>query len=300
MGTAPIGQGTGPGLTSRNIGAKVGTETVTLLTSQMPAHSHTPVAIENPGTSGDPSDRLWAEGVTGRGKVPEPLYHPNVNADMNPQTIGGTVALVIASFVSTPAINVKAGSTGTSDGVYDFSGPLGDIDSETGLVEFGDKFLIKDGFEVDGTQLYSLNGEAGATETLIIKAEGGDICKTFTFKDLGISLYTGISSTEITLTLVIKNAYGETIGTHTTSNGKKIAGDGSDKVVYQLSNLLDHDGQFNYNGVASLEITYQLGKDYYNTIRLPMDLNFENITIANVSADDIPPFIPDGVINATN
>lgn len=90
MGTAPIGQGTGPGLTSRNIGAKVGTETVTLLTSQMPAHSHTPVAIENPGTSGDPSDRLWAEGVTGRGKVPEPLYHPNVNADMNPQTIGGT------------------------------------------------------------------------------------------------------------------------------------------------------------------------------------------------------------------
>lgn len=91
MGIAPIGQGTGPGLTRRNIGAKVGTETVTLLTSQMPAHSHAPVAILNPGTSGDPNGRLWSESLaTGRPPKQQPLYNVDVNIEMSPQALGTT------------------------------------------------------------------------------------------------------------------------------------------------------------------------------------------------------------------
>lgn len=39
-GKAPIGVGTGTGLTARALGAYLGTETVTLTTAQMPAHSH--------------------------------------------------------------------------------------------------------------------------------------------------------------------------------------------------------------------------------------------------------------------
>ncbi|MEE3633860.1 tail fiber protein [Pseudomonas sp. AL 58] len=39
-GRVPIGQGQGVGLTLRSVGAAGGTETVALVTSQMPAHSH--------------------------------------------------------------------------------------------------------------------------------------------------------------------------------------------------------------------------------------------------------------------
>ena len=40
-GRVPIGQGTGPGLSSIALGQAGGTETVTLLTTQLPAHTHT-------------------------------------------------------------------------------------------------------------------------------------------------------------------------------------------------------------------------------------------------------------------
>ncbi|MEM0998250.1 MAG: tail fiber protein [Bacteroidota bacterium] len=39
-GRAPIGQGNGPGLSDRRLGAKGGQATVTLTVSQIPAHSH--------------------------------------------------------------------------------------------------------------------------------------------------------------------------------------------------------------------------------------------------------------------
>ena len=40
-GRTAIGQGNGPGLTPRQVGQKSGAETVTLISSQIPAHSHT-------------------------------------------------------------------------------------------------------------------------------------------------------------------------------------------------------------------------------------------------------------------
>ena len=40
-GRTAIGQGNGPGLTPRQVGQKGGAETVTLVASQIPAHSHT-------------------------------------------------------------------------------------------------------------------------------------------------------------------------------------------------------------------------------------------------------------------
>lgn len=39
-GRAPIGQGQGPGLSSVDLGEQLGSESITLTTSQMPAHSH--------------------------------------------------------------------------------------------------------------------------------------------------------------------------------------------------------------------------------------------------------------------
>jgi len=51
-GRTPIGQGDGPGLTSRPIGQKVGTETVTMTTAHLPSHTHT--ATFTPGGGGSP------------------------------------------------------------------------------------------------------------------------------------------------------------------------------------------------------------------------------------------------------
>lgn len=57
-GRMPLGYGAGPGLTPRNLGNKVGVETVTLITSQLPQHVHslqTPQVTVAPGTGGSAS-----------------------------------------------------------------------------------------------------------------------------------------------------------------------------------------------------------------------------------------------------
>jgi microcystin-dependent protein len=50
----------GPGFV---IGQSGGTESVTLTTSQIPAHSHVPQANNNPGTSNTPQNSVWATGA---------------------------------------------------------------------------------------------------------------------------------------------------------------------------------------------------------------------------------------------
>jgi microcystin-dependent protein len=65
----PVGTGQGPGLTNITLGEVSGTETVTLLTTQMPAHTHTatatvtPKAVNAPGASDDPTGKYVASVV---------------------------------------------------------------------------------------------------------------------------------------------------------------------------------------------------------------------------------------------
>ncbi len=58
-GRLPVHQGSGPGVSNRVIGETGGTETVTLTTSQIPAHSHVPQAVTTTGQA-DPTNRIWA------------------------------------------------------------------------------------------------------------------------------------------------------------------------------------------------------------------------------------------------
>lgn len=57
---APMHPGQGPGLSLRDLGESGGSETVTLLESHMPAHSHTLRAASTPGDSPVPSDNALA------------------------------------------------------------------------------------------------------------------------------------------------------------------------------------------------------------------------------------------------
>src|SRR4249919_3080608 len=60
--SAPLGAGQGSGLTERVLGETGGTENVTLLQTEMPAHSHGINASTSLGTQTDPSGAVWAAG----------------------------------------------------------------------------------------------------------------------------------------------------------------------------------------------------------------------------------------------
>lgn len=61
-GRVPIQQGQGPGLSPRTLGEVGGTETVTLISTQMPAHNHTIGASTSPGNIANPSNNTLAVG----------------------------------------------------------------------------------------------------------------------------------------------------------------------------------------------------------------------------------------------
>jgi len=63
QGRAPLHPGQGPGLSLYDLGEEVGTETVTLLTSEIPAHSHSLTASASDGVSTSPTAQLMAQGV---------------------------------------------------------------------------------------------------------------------------------------------------------------------------------------------------------------------------------------------
>lgn len=64
-GRLPIHQGTGPGLSLYVLSQQGGAETVTLLPTQMPAHTHTAVATSAAATSTVPGSTLLPGAVSG-------------------------------------------------------------------------------------------------------------------------------------------------------------------------------------------------------------------------------------------
>ena len=59
-GRLPIDDGSGPGLTSRQIGQKAGAETVSIASATMPTHSHAVMGTTNPGDSNNPAAKVPA------------------------------------------------------------------------------------------------------------------------------------------------------------------------------------------------------------------------------------------------
>lgn len=63
QGSAPIGAGQGPGLSLYDLGETGGSDTVTLVESEMPVHTHPVVASLSDGTNQTPANALYAFGV---------------------------------------------------------------------------------------------------------------------------------------------------------------------------------------------------------------------------------------------
>ena len=97
LGRAPMHPGSGPGLTPRRLGQKLGTETVTLSEAQLPNHSHSVgmQAVDAVGNLTSPvGNNALAQSQTGRGGFG--LYDNKDNVDnmANPAlaSIGGGLA----------------------------------------------------------------------------------------------------------------------------------------------------------------------------------------------------------------
>lgn len=82
QGCAPMQAGQGPGLSLRDLGETGGEQTVTLLQTEMPAHSHGAVAAGSGGQD-SPIGNVWASGIKGRPDA-YALTNAQTNAPMNP------------------------------------------------------------------------------------------------------------------------------------------------------------------------------------------------------------------------
>ncbi|POF29615.1 phage tail protein [Roseibium marinum] len=88
QGRAPMHPGSGPGLTSRRLGEKVGVETITLTEEQIPSHSHIARASSTSGGVAAPSTTT-SFGRSGSDRV----YHSDTTSnlvDMASQTLSTT------------------------------------------------------------------------------------------------------------------------------------------------------------------------------------------------------------------
>ncbi|MCW2758587.1 MAG: phage tail protein [Nocardioidaceae bacterium] len=72
QGSMPMQQGQGPALSQRYLGEQAGEPTVTLLTSEMPSHTHTVKASSDTQVVASPIGHVWGEPALGR--VTTPVY----------------------------------------------------------------------------------------------------------------------------------------------------------------------------------------------------------------------------------
>jgi microcystin-dependent protein len=86
QGCAPMHPGQGPGLSLHDLGETGGEQTVTLLTTEMPAHSHSAACVSNvDGNQNSPQSNVWAKTLGASRQQPPPDYSTSApNQPMNP------------------------------------------------------------------------------------------------------------------------------------------------------------------------------------------------------------------------
>ena len=69
QGSTPMQAGQGPGLSLRDLGETGGEQNVTLLVTEMPAHSHTTECNSGTGAQSSPAGNSWASAPFGRPSI---------------------------------------------------------------------------------------------------------------------------------------------------------------------------------------------------------------------------------------
>jgi microcystin-dependent protein len=81
QGSAPMHPGQGPGLSLHDLGETGGSETVTLLITEMPLHNHIPVNARASGGQANPTGNMW--GTSSAAKVAANFYAPAATPSVN-------------------------------------------------------------------------------------------------------------------------------------------------------------------------------------------------------------------------
>ena len=89
QGSTPMQQGQGPGLSLRDLGEVAGEQTVTLLQTEMPSHSHTAQGSSTVANQLTPVNNAWAAGQKGFGFFYAPVGS-NVNMNVAALSITGS------------------------------------------------------------------------------------------------------------------------------------------------------------------------------------------------------------------
>jgi microcystin-dependent protein len=97
--SAPMGYGNGGGLTPRTWGDTGGEFAVTLLSTQMPSHSHAVACISGAGSSNSPANNVWAA-------APGDRVAPPVYANAKPNSVNMNAAAVQPSGGNQPHNNM--------------------------------------------------------------------------------------------------------------------------------------------------------------------------------------------------
>ncbi len=97
-GRVPVGQGTGPGLSTRVLGQIYGSENVTLLPGQLPQHNHPFNATAATASSAQPAGMLLAQTGT------DNLYGPAPASSPQPQTMAASAVSIAGG--SQPHANI--------------------------------------------------------------------------------------------------------------------------------------------------------------------------------------------------
>ncbi|MBP1757059.1 MAG: hypothetical protein H6Q59_3457, partial [Firmicutes bacterium] len=118
--------------------------------------------------------------------------------------------------------------------------------------------------------------------TVIFKAEGGSVCKTFTFHNLGLSSYSyaDILANDNNFFSYIKITFYNALGTE-ISNNKVITDTRSitNTEITQLSDIMGLSA-WNIDGVAAVKLEFVF---YCSGNTHATNLLFENITVSNIS-----------------
>lgn len=85
QGRATIQQGQGPGLSPYTIGEMSGEPNVSLISTEMPMHTHLPNSLSSPGSQASPVNALWAGEAAG---ITFTYATGPANATMNVMAIG--------------------------------------------------------------------------------------------------------------------------------------------------------------------------------------------------------------------
>lgn len=194
------------------------------------------------------------------------------------------ISLLILCGMFLGSTTAFAQTTGTADGTYDFASSGVPDSAGAGFTALGDKFKAE-----NGKFLYTYSQESGGITAIIpsatdqilnynlfLYAEGGSVCKTFTFQDLSL-ISRGGNLTFQNFRLILRNCNGDLLREYNI--GDSVAGIPNNSVV-KLSDVVGHE-LWNVRGVSSIQMVFTLLDN--GAVTAPCLLQLENITIADVS-----------------